>query len=301
MSLRELILDILEKSENIDNNKRFDFIEKEIKNIKNLKQKLEQEFTSIEFIPDFFSHDSSMEKNWAKASDILLAEYFTNIGYFAEAIKARGDSADVLAIKNNKHILVADAKCFRITRTARNQKDFKITALSEWRKSSMYAVLVAPLTLYPSKRSQIYSQAIKNNVLLASYSQLQFLLKYKNKYSLEQLEQQLFNVKSIFNTTSQNAVEYFSKINEKIISITNTDKTEFFNFLENEEIKTLNLVSKESIQWFKRLKRKIENMEIDELKKIIINDVYNIPNKFKVIMKTINNSKSFISSLKNNF
>ena len=309
MNLRELILDILEKSEKINNNERFDFIEEEIKKIKNLREKLEKEFTLIEFIPDFFSHDSSMEKNWAKASDILLAEYFCEIGYSAEAIKARGNNADVFAytkkIENEKekirNVLVADAKCFRITRTARNQKDFKVTALSEWRKNSMYAVLVALLILYPTKKSQIYYQSIKNNVLLISYSQLQFLLKHNNNFGLKELEEELFNVKSIFETPSQNAIDYFNKINKKIISITDVKEKEYFQFLKQQEFSTLETVSNETTYWLKKLKEKIQNMNIDELRNKFINDVYKIPNKLEDIKKTTKNSKNFILLLEQNF
>jgi len=309
MNLRELILDILEKSEKIDNNERFDFIEEEIKKIKNLREKLEEEFTLIEFIPDFFSHDSSMEKNWAKASDILLAEYFCEIGYSAEAIKARGNNADVLAYTKEKkgekekirNVLVADAKCFRITRTARNQKDFKVTALSEWRKNSMYAVLVAPLTLYPTKKSQIYFQSIKSNVLLISYSQLQFLLKHNNTFELKDLEKELFNIKSIFETPSQNAIDYFNKINKKIIAITGVKEEKYFKFLEQQEFTTLETVSNETKNWLKKLKEKIQRMDIDELRNKFINDVYKIPNKLKDIEKTIKNSQNFILLLEKNF
>ena len=45
----------------------------------------------------------------------------------------RGDYADVIA-KTKNYTIVADAKGFRLSRTALNPKDYKIEALNGWRK-----------------------------------------------------------------------------------------------------------------------------------------------------------------------
>jgi type II restriction enzyme len=72
---------------------------------------------------------------------------------------------------------VADAKAFRLSRTAKNQKDFKVGALSTWRKDADYAVLVGPLFQYPSSTSQIYLQAAHNDVCLLSFAHLVALMR----------------------------------------------------------------------------------------------------------------------------
>lgn len=82
----------------------------------------------------------------------------------------RGDAADVFAESSiYGYTLVADAKAFRMSRTAKNQKDFKVNALSGWRNDSDFAVLCAPIFQYPKKKSQIYHQALTNNVCLLGW------------------------------------------------------------------------------------------------------------------------------------
>lgn len=137
-------------------------------------------------IPEFLAHDSTEEKLFSKASDAVLARAFREIGLKATVLKERGDSADVLAESPiHGYTLVADAKAFRMSRTAKNQKDFKVVALSGWRKDSEYAVLCSPYFQYPSKSSQIYSQAIDHNVCLLSWEHLIFLIENGIKESTD--------------------------------------------------------------------------------------------------------------------
>jgi len=128
-------------------------------------------------IPESIVHDSTEEKLFSKASDAVLSRAFREIGLKSTVLKERGDSADVLAGSPiHGYTLVADAKAFRMSRTAKNQKDFKVAALSGWRKDSEYAVLCSPYFQYPSKSSQIYSQALTHNVCLLSWEHLIFLI-----------------------------------------------------------------------------------------------------------------------------
>ena len=120
-------------------------------------------------IPEAIAHDSTEEKLFARASDIVLSRAFCEIGLKATVIKERADSADVQAESPlYGYTLVADAKAFRMSRTAKNQKDFKVNALSGWRKDANYAVLCAPYFQYPKSQSQIFAQSIENNVCLFS-------------------------------------------------------------------------------------------------------------------------------------
>lgn len=137
-------------------------------------------------IPEFLAHDSTEEKLFSKASDAVLSRAFREIGLKSTVLKERGDSADVLAESPiHGYTLVADAKAFRMSRTAKNQKDFKVVALSGWRKDSEYAVLCSPYFQYPSKSSQIYSQAIDNNVCLLSWEHLIFLIENGIKETID--------------------------------------------------------------------------------------------------------------------
>ena len=137
-------------------------------------------------IPELLEHDSFEEKLWAKYCDILLAQTWTHLSIPAEVLRAKGDSADVFG-KTHNYSIVGDAKAFRLSRTAKNQKDFKVQALNDWRKSNTYACLVSPLYQYPQRVSQIYEQAIERNVTLLSYTHLKFLLDCTEGQNLDPL------------------------------------------------------------------------------------------------------------------
>jgi len=129
-------------------------------------------------IPERIDHDSTPEKLFAKAADIILARSFRELGLQATVNKERVDCADVIAKSRfHEYSLVGDAKAFRLSRTAKNQKDFKVKSMADWRGDHNYAVLVCPYFQYPKKTSQIYGQAIDSGVCLLSWEHLVFLLR----------------------------------------------------------------------------------------------------------------------------
>lgn len=128
-------------------------------------------------IPENIEAGSSVEKLFSKASDCILARCFTELGIPSVAVNERGNSADIVAKSIHGYTLVADAKTFRLSRTAKNQKDFKIDTLSNWRGSEHdFALLVAPYFQYPNTTSQIYSSALDKQVCLLSWEHILFLL-----------------------------------------------------------------------------------------------------------------------------
>jgi hypothetical protein len=165
-------------------------------------------------IPEAYAHDSSEEKLWAKYCDILLAKTLTHLDIPAEVLRARGNSADVFA-KADSYTLVGDAKAFRLSRTAKNQKDFKIGALDDWRRQNTFACLIAPLYQFPVKQSQIYRQAITRNVTLLSYLHLKFMLDHPPQNSWVSLWQTPQTI-----TPSDSAIEYWRAIDGVILATT---------------------------------------------------------------------------------
>ncbi|MER8042922.1 HindIII family type II restriction endonuclease [Streptomyces sp. NPDC094032] len=128
-------------------------------------------------IPERYGHDSSEEKLYAKAMDVVVAESLRRIGYRAEVSQERSNAADVVAEGGSpSHSLVADAKAFRLSRTALNPKDYKIEALSKWRKGADHALLVAPIAGYPEGTSRLYVEADRFRVTLLSYSHLALMI-----------------------------------------------------------------------------------------------------------------------------
>ncbi|MDX9974387.1 MAG: HindIII family type II restriction endonuclease, partial [FCB group bacterium] len=92
-------------------------------------------------IPESYRQDSRDEKLYSKYTDVLLAVAFRSLGFRCEVLRERVDSADV-EMRGGGYALVADAKAFRLSRTAKNQKDFKVQSLRHWRRHRDYALLV---------------------------------------------------------------------------------------------------------------------------------------------------------------
>jgi hypothetical protein len=85
-------------------------------------------------IPESIDHDSSAEKLFAKAADIVLAKSLQELGLHATVNKERADCADIVAKSQfHEYSFVGDAKAFRLSRTAKNQKDFKVKSMHDWR------------------------------------------------------------------------------------------------------------------------------------------------------------------------
>ncbi len=175
MSFNRFIYTIIELS----TTKKFSEASDEIKRYVNDldRQTVVDIVKEIGTIPECIEASSSAEKLFSKASDCILARCFSELGMPSIAVNERGNSADIIARSNHGYTLVADAKTFRLSRTAKNQKDFKIDTLSNWRGSEHdFALLVAPYFQYPNTVSQIYSSALDKQVCLLSWEHILFLL-----------------------------------------------------------------------------------------------------------------------------
>lgn len=126
-------------------------------------------------IPELYEHDSSEEKLYSKYTDAILSEVYKFFGFKSIVLSERANSADV-EVFTNSYSFVADAKTFRLSRTAKNQKDFKIQAMDGWKRGKPYAMVVCPIYQLPIKSSQIYEQASSRNVCIFTYSHLGALL-----------------------------------------------------------------------------------------------------------------------------
>ena len=186
---------------------------------------------SIGCIPESIGHDSTSEKLFAKVSDAVLSRGFRELGLKSIVLAERGDSGDVHAeSKIFGYSLVADAKAFRLSRTAKNQKDYKIVALSNWRKDADYAVLCAPYFQYPNTKSQIYQQSLTENVFLFSWEHLSFMLRSNIKESFDLNLSNLWNwPNSHLKVTMGDRLKecYLQSQDDFIVDLTKTTKLEF--------------------------------------------------------------------------
>lgn len=106
----------------------------------------------IGVIPEKIPHDSKEEKLYSKVSEIFLEKCFKELGFITNLFVRRAETADVLAkSKFHNYSLVADAKAFRLSRTTKNQKDFKVESMKSWKGDNDYAILFCPYYQYPKK------------------------------------------------------------------------------------------------------------------------------------------------------
>jgi len=170
-------------------------------------------------IPESYGHDTSVEKLYSKYTDCLLSLSYSALGLKSLVLKERADAADVEVFAED-YSFVADAKAFRLSRTAKNQKDFKVQAMNTWKRGKPFAMVVCPIYQLPKSSSQIYEQATTQNVCVFTYSHLALLLSYSEKEGQTKAQQLL---KKIFETVealnpSKNATDYWLVINKTILS-----------------------------------------------------------------------------------
>lgn len=128
-------------------------------------------------IPEGYGHDSSEEKLYSKYTDVVIHEAYTAMGFTSLILKERADVADVECVCDD-YSFVADAKAFRLSRTAKNQKDFKVQAMDNWKHGKPFAMVVCPVYQLPSRTSQIYQQAAARSVCICTYTHLGVLVRY---------------------------------------------------------------------------------------------------------------------------
>lgn len=233
-------------------------------------------------IPETFEHDSSEEKLYAKFCDFLVFSFFSLVGMKTRLCEERGDYADVVG-ELDDYIVVADAKGFRLSRTALNPKDYKIEAMNGWRKKANgdYAILVAPINEFPKGKSRLYREAIKYNVLMISYSHLIYILNYSDK----KLDlKKLFNVTSIFdNRQDVEAEEYWKKVAEIMIT-TCLGQGNLWNDLKMEAKRDTLFRIEEQIKHLNITIKSIETMNEQKVRELLL-ESWGIKNKLEQINK----------------
>lgn len=166
-------------------------------------------------IPESYDHDSSQEKLYSKYTDCVVAEAFKALGLRTLVVKERADTADVEVFAAS-YSFVADAKAFRLSRTAKNQKDFKVTAMDTWKRGKKYALLVCPIYQLPARSSQIYEQATSRNVCIFTYSHLAIvtlLSKVGSVSDAQGLLTKVFESVPLMNP-SKDAISYWTQLNK---------------------------------------------------------------------------------------
>ena len=169
-------------------------------------------------IPECYGSDTSEEKLYSKYTDAVIHEAYTAMGFTSVILTGRADEADVECVTDN-YSFVADAKAFRLSRTAKNQKDFKVQAMHNWKRGKPYAMVVCPVYQLPSWISQIYEQAATMSVCIATYTHLAVL----SRYAYESTQGKALElVQEVFRTVeamipSKNANTYWQAVNRTLL------------------------------------------------------------------------------------
>ncbi len=169
-------------------------------------------------IPESYGHDSSEEKLYSKYTDALISESYSWLGLESMVLDERADSADVEVVAD-EYGFVADAKVFRLSRTAKNPKDFKVQAMDNWKRGKPFAMIVCPLYQLPVGASQIYQQAAARNVCIFSYSHLAVLTRLvetEGQDAVIDLLHEVFGTVQAMNP-SKDANSYWQAVNRAML------------------------------------------------------------------------------------
>jgi type II restriction enzyme len=132
----------------------------------------------------------------------------------------------------HNYSLVGDAKSFRLSRTAKNQKDFKIKSMTDWKGDNNYSILTCPYYQYPKSKSQIYGQALDDNITLFSWEYFSILLE-NNICESEQINiSNLWNISFTLSANTNIAEKnncFLADQNKLIRSYLNLSTTKFNN------------------------------------------------------------------------
>ena len=168
------------------------------------------------------------------------------------------------------YTLVADAKAFRLSRTAKNQKDFKVQAMDGWRGDLDFAIVVCPIYQLPGRTSQIYQQAITRNVCILSYSHLAALVALSSTKTPKVAEAGLHKVLKVVATLhpSKSASDYWVGINRALVRALGVNY-DLWTQEKKESLSGLAVVKEEALKFLRaertRLLRLSHQEAIDEL------------------------------------
>jgi hypothetical protein len=211
-------------------------------------------------IPETFAHSGTEEKLFAKASDIIVARAFHYMGLRTAVLTRRNGEADVRA-SSATYALVADAKAFRLSRSARSPKDFKISALSGWRGDHDYALLIAPRDQYPAHQSAIYEEARAHHVSLLSFAHLLALTHLVHEAGPEQLSRFFAGFRAKSEATS--APDYWRLVDALFTAI--PDGASTLSAAQEADGESRAIVCQRELDFLRLEQERLETLTRDEL------------------------------------
>ncbi len=215
-------------------------------------------------IPESYEHDSSEEKLYSKYTDVVIHEAFTAMGFASLVLRERADVADVECVTND-FSFVADAKAFRLSRTAKNQKDFKVQAMDSWKHGKPFAMVVCPSYQLPTRTSQIYQQAAARSVCISTYTHLAVFVRHAHQAGQTatiKLVHELFKSVAAMNP-SKDAATYWQTIN-RTFNKSSQDLDEIWREEKIASIESIGLAREEALRFLAAERERIMKLSRDE-------------------------------------
>lgn len=233
-------------------------------------------------IPEAYRHDSSEEKLYSKYTDLLLSLAFKAIGYKSLVLTERADAADVEVIGKN-YSFVADAKAFRLSRTAKNQKDFKIQAMDVWKRGKPHAMVVCPIYQLPATSSQIYSQATSRDVCIFTYSHLTLILCFSQTAGAAKTQKLISDIFKVIPTLnpSKSAIDYWTSVNRTMLDFSKGIQ-ELWKTEKQAATEAVEIAKSEDLTFLAKQRENIMRMSHEEALTELIK-VHKIDSKIKTI------------------
>lgn len=239
-------------------------------------------------IPESYPHDSSAEKLYSKYTDIIIHEAYKAMGFGSLILKKRADVADVECVSVN-YSFVADAKAFRLSRTAKNQKDFKVQAMDNWKHGKPYAMIVCPVYQLPSRTSQIYQQAASRSVLISTYTHLAVGVRYAE---LAGADKAIALFHTIFQTVealnpSKSAMAYWQAVN---LAMLRFDKriAELWREEKIALVESIALSKEEALQFLAKERERIMRLSREDAIKEVLKSS-RVDNRIQAVNKVADN------------
>ena len=239
-------------------------------------------------IPERYLHDTSEEKLYSKYTDIVIHEAYLSMGFTSIVLKERADVADVECV-SEECSFVADAKAFRLSRTAKNQKDFKVQAMDGWKHGKPYAMVVCPVYQLPSRISQIYQQAGARSVCIATYTHLAVFARYaaiSGKNKVMQLVHEVFKTVEAMNP-SKDANAYWQAVNRTILQF-DAGLREIWQEEKKASVEAIQVSREEALGFLAKERERIMKLSKEEAIREILQSS-KIENKIKAINSVSDN------------
>ena len=246
--------------------------------------------SEIGIIPEEIRHDSTEEKLYTKVSDILFAKALKEMNFEVQVLRERSNCADIVAqSKFHGYSFIGDAKAFRLSRTAKNVKDFKVDSMAHWRGDHDYAVLTCPYFQYPNTNSQIYHSALKENIALFSWEYLYIFLSSNIKETQELNLSNLWNQSALLgqNITMTDANKCFIQRQDcNLLDITNIQEKDFYRLFKQIK-KKITKRGEHEIQYYEDEINRIKQLDRESaIKELLV--CMNFDSKIDTIKNYIN-------------